>query len=149
MLKGLDALVYSQLAKLLRLKVKVRLVAESEDEDGGNKQCYVTRVMQPVVNSGHVDQEGESTNVPDVLPHFEPLHRPVVWLNCCDASRETSAAYATYGNEPGSGTAYTEVALLVHVPRYEATGAEVGEDTQASRNVRARVDDNGTAAAVR
>ena len=148
MLKGLDALVYSQLAESLRLSVKVRLVAENEDEDGGNKQCYVSDVMQPVVNSGHVDQEGESTTVPDVLPHFEPLHRPVVWLNGCDASRETSAAYATYGNEPGSDTAYTEVALLVHIPRYEAARAEAGEDTQAGRRVRARLDDDAAAAAV-
>lgn len=155
MLKGIDALLYSSLAEQLRLKVEVKLVAENERyeqereeledaDDGceeGGARWYVSDTMEAATSSYYtLDYEGGTRfDMRAVLRDFTPLTQPVTWLDDSEGSREFAASYLTYGNEPGSGCVYTEVALFVHVPPYtvergsEAVAAVVLEREAASK----------------
>ena len=88
---------------------------------------YVSDVMQPSADSGFNAGEESARELPmeQVLPHFSRLRQRVLWLNGDKGhgSREFAVSYDLMGNEPCSAWLYTEIAMIVFVPRYSARRA--------------------------
>ena len=202
MLKGIDAVLYSQLAELLGLEVKVRLAVDQQRIDNGfddweeeeeemdqqdyddemldeqyddpdemdeeelaervaarserdarraekeqleaeekerdsdddtKRVVYVSSVMRPTANSGvNVAEEGcRELPMESLLPNYKRYGQRVTWLNDAadSSSSEFAVSYEVCGNEPCSAWLYTQVALLVHIPPYEARAAESKAET--------------------
>ena len=113
--------------------------SSDEDERDDNARLYVSGVMTAAGDSGFCSNDDVRFDMQQILGRrFQPFHQPVCWLNGDRGSREFAASYTTYGNEPGSASMYTEVALLVHVPAYSrknGVGARVaGKETSKAQS---------------
>ena len=92
-------------------------VAERKEADA----VYVSDVMQPVTATDFSVMEESARELPmaEIMPHFARFNRAVEWLNGdLHDSAEFTVSYQMFGNEPSSSWLYTEVALLVYVPRF-------------------------------
>ena len=128
----MDALLlYAELVQRLGLRVDVKLVAEDdricheEDDDPEypdaveSYRWYVSDQMEAAADSGYSESDTWCSTVQAVLPHFELLGKRLVWLNDDSSSCELAASYLPYADYGHSGSLYTELAMLVHVPPYQ------------------------------